>query len=62
MQHGVVALAADSSPFRLDAGFVGLALAGRGLALGSLVLSSPIEAEGTALCLGNDGGPFLGGL
>ena len=55
-------LTADSSPFRLDTGLVGLALAGRGLALSRLVLSSPVEAEGAALGLGDDGSPFLGGL
>ena len=59
MQHGVVTLAADCTPFRLDAGFVGLPLAVCSRALGGFVGSSPIEAEGTALCLGNDGGPFL---
>ena len=59
MQHGVVTLAADCTPFRLDAGFVRLPLAVCSLALGGFVVSSIIEAEATALCLGNDGGPFL---
>ena len=62
MQHGVVMLATGCTPFHLDAGFVGLPLAVCSCALGGFVGSGPIEAEGAALCLGNDGGPFLWGL
>ena len=62
MQHGVVILATDCTPFRLDAGFIGLPLVVCGCALGGFVGSGPIEAEGAALCLGNDRGPFLRSL
>ena len=62
MQESVVGLSADPSPVRLDAGLVGLARLGRGLALRRLVSFCPVETEGTSLDLCDDGGPFLGGL